>query len=393
MRVMFSASPGVGHIFPMVSLAWALRSAGHEVLLATAGEMAATAKTGIPTVDVSPGLDVAQVFQRSANDVGSLMEDTSRAWTALTREDPDDNERDQAKLVGRMFGAVAEEMIEGTVAAADGWKPDLIVYSAMQGAAEVAAAELGVPAVMHGISPAHALMAGPFREVLHDTMVETYRSRDISIPDMRVRSIDIAPPCLGEPTPHAWPMRAVPFNGGGVIPHWLLNEPDRPCVAVTLGTVLPAFSGLESLSRIFDAARQIDADFLLAIGQNVDTAALGNLPDNVHPCGWISFGTLTQRCSAAIHHGGSGTMFAAMDSGVPQLVLPQGADQFVNASIAHEAGIGMRADPNEVDSVLIKGLLSDDVMRSGAVSTAREMRSMPSPVDVAADLVKFVWQS
>lgn len=385
---MFSAGPGVGHIFPMVSLAWACRAAGHEILLATASEIGATAKTGIPTVDVSPGLDVAQIFQRFAGDAGSLMKDTSSAWAALAREDPSDSDRDQAKLLGSMFGAVADEMIEGTVGVAARWKPDLIIYSAMEGAAEVAATELGIPAVMHGVSPAHHLMAGPFREVLREALAESYRNRGTSVPETEVRSINIAPLRLA--APNDWAMRPVPFNGGGVIPEWMLPDPNRRCIAITLGTVLPAFGGLESMSRILDAARHIDAEFLLAIDENVDTAALGNLPNNVHPCGWISFGMLTQECSAAIHHGGSGTMFAAMDSGVPQLILPQGADQYVNASIAHQAGIGMKADPADVDASMIKELVNDKEMRSLAVSTSREMRRIPPPAQVAADLVEFV---
>jgi hypothetical protein len=37
MRALFVAGPGVGHVFPMVPLAWALRGRGHDVLVATAG--------------------------------------------------------------------------------------------------------------------------------------------------------------------------------------------------------------------------------------------------------------------------------------------------------------------------------------------------------------------
>ena len=34
--MLFAVSPGIGHLFPTIPLAWALRGAGHEVLVATA---------------------------------------------------------------------------------------------------------------------------------------------------------------------------------------------------------------------------------------------------------------------------------------------------------------------------------------------------------------------
>ncbi len=36
MRVLFVSLPGVAHVFPAVPLAWALRVAGHDVIMATA---------------------------------------------------------------------------------------------------------------------------------------------------------------------------------------------------------------------------------------------------------------------------------------------------------------------------------------------------------------------
>src|SRR5664279_3886109 len=45
------------------------------------------------------------------------------------------------------------------------------------------------------------------------------------------------------------------------------------------------------------------------------------------------------RCAAVVNHGGSGTMFGALAHGLGQLVLPQSADNFVNADA--RAGYGM----------------------------------------------------
>src|SRR5262245_54913822 len=40
MRVLFVSCPSAGHVYPMFSLAWALRAAGHEVLVASSAAIA-----------------------------------------------------------------------------------------------------------------------------------------------------------------------------------------------------------------------------------------------------------------------------------------------------------------------------------------------------------------
>ncbi|WP_309114588.1 hypothetical protein [Saccharothrix sp.] len=39
MKVLFVSAPLVGHVFPMIPLAKALRAAGHEVVLATGADV------------------------------------------------------------------------------------------------------------------------------------------------------------------------------------------------------------------------------------------------------------------------------------------------------------------------------------------------------------------
>ena len=51
-----------------------------------------------------------------------------------------------------------------------------------------------------------------------------------------------------------------------------------------------------------------------------------------------------------VHHGGSGTTLGALASGVPQVVLPQGADQFANADALDAAGVAVRLLPEEVNA-------------------------------------------
>ena len=71
-----------------------------------------------------------------------------------------------------------------------------------------------------------------------------------------------------------------------------------------------------------------------------------------------------------VHHGGTGTVLSALEVGLPQLLLPQGADQFFNAEILTTTGAG-RALPN-------------DAQQAGAIKDAVQALSEPHPSAIAA---------
>lgn len=55
MRILFAAAPAYGLLLPIVPLVWAARAAGHEVALATTGELTeVAARAGLPVLDVFP---------------------------------------------------------------------------------------------------------------------------------------------------------------------------------------------------------------------------------------------------------------------------------------------------------------------------------------------------
>ena len=84
-------------------------------------------------------------------------------------------------------------------------------------------------------------------------------------------------------------------------------------------------------------ARHLDAEFVLALG-DADPSSLGELPDNVRAAGWVPLSALLPTCAALVHHGGAGSTLTAIDAGVTQLVLPHGADQYMNADAWRGAG-------------------------------------------------------
>jgi len=81
---------------------------------------------------------------------------------------------------------------------------------------------------------------------------------------------------------------------------------------------------------------------------------------------------------------------ATLGHGLPQVCLPQGADQFVNAAAVASAGAGVSLVPDEatVEAVgnAVTDLLTDESFGEAARRISASIASMPSPDDVAAVL-------
>ena len=89
-------------------------------------------------------------------------------------------------------------------------------------------------------------------------------------------------------------------------------------------------------------------------------------------------------------HGGSGTFLASLAAELPQLCVPQAADQFFNAAACAQAGAGIALSPGGVTSEqvtdAVERLLSDPTFRTAATGISNEIAAMPSPQAVADHL-------
>lgn len=204
-------------------------------------------------------------------------------------------------------------------------------------------------------------------------------------PDRTV--LDVIPASLGGDG-SGWRVRYVPFNGGGLVPTDLAARGDRRRVAVTLGTVMRGPGLLEFVTRLTEQAATVDAEFLLAVGAT-DLSPLGELPPNVRPLTpWVPLARLLNACDAVIHHGGAGSMMTSTAIGVPQLIMPQGADNFSNAAAA--VGQGFALQVAAVDGELLDALLNDTGLRRAALATRDEIAALPSPAALVADFEGLV---
>ena len=81
---------------------------------------------------------------------------------------------------------------------------------------------------------------------------------------------------------------------------------------------------------------------------------------------------------------------AALGAGLPQLCLPQAADQFLNAAASARAGVGLTIDPGEVSvgrvREAIDRLLSVTEFQTAAQRGSDEIAALPSADSVAERL-------
>jgi len=355
----------------MIPLAWAFRAAGHEVLVATADGGLAAGTAGLPVVDVAPGLDMqALIRQRMAELPDSERQQMARGLTDLQTALP-------------KVAIMSTELVDGVMRLAQQWRPDLVVQSGMQASGLVAAGKLGVPLVDHGFG--FARWAGRHEE-WREIMADTFDRYEVHTLPERTVCLDVAPPSMLDEPPMGWPIRYVPYNGGGVLPEWLFERGDRPLIAVTLGTVAPAMTGLGPVERIVAIAPEVDAEFVVALG-DADTSGIGPVPGNVRLTGWLPLNALLRISSALVHHGGAGSTLGALAAGVPQLALPSGADRYINASAVQAGGAGLCAEESDLDAALLAQLLGDDKLRGTAAAISAEIAALPSPANIVERLV------
>ncbi|MBA8926426.1 UDP:flavonoid glycosyltransferase YjiC (YdhE family) [Kutzneria viridogrisea] len=389
MRVLFTMSPGYGHMLPLVSTAWALRAAGHEVLLALAGrteeEVPALVAAGLQVVQVASPEQIGAAFESLQQDERYKGKDRAQMMAERRAQakaaDPTDT------FANQLFGPISDAMVDNTVELALSWRPDLVVHSPLQGVGPLVAAKLGVPTVEHAFGLA-SVKSGAL--ALAEALAPAYRRHGVEGFPQRYELLNVAPPSMriGDP---GWQVRHVPFHGGAVLPDWLLHKPERPRIVVTLGTVLPTWVGLGPLQWVADVAAQVDAEFVLALG-TADPAALGELPANVRPIGWVPLSALLATSAAAIHHGGSGSTMASLAAGVPQILVPQGADQFFNSRAVAKRGVGLEIDTDiaPVTAEDVRRVLTDESIHSAVAQVKAEIAGMPSPADVVARLEGLV---
>ena len=375
MKIVFASLPAYGHLYPLLPLAQACQATGHDVVVVT----------GPPFLDRLP-VPTTTGFPASSTIDGVVAETRVRH-----------PESTGLQLSLAMFADVsAEQTLPGMLAIGEQLRPDLVVFEGMNSGAGVAASVLGVPAA------AFAIGLAPFvYGLLHPETVGYHQSawRDRgqpppSGPVLAEALLDPRPPSLhqegsGLDVPTI-PIRSVAYSDPDApVPDWLTASPERPRVYVTLGTV--SFGAVEVLRRALDDLAELDVDVLVSVGPEGDPSALGDQGERVHAERFVPQSQVLPLVDLVVHHGGTGTVLGALEAGRPQLLLPQGADQFINAELipAVEAGRALVNDDQAPGAIAeqVAAMLGDSVETATARRISAEIAAMPAPEEVVAELV------
>ncbi len=246
-------------------------------------------------------------------------------------------------------------------------RPDLVVHEWGLPGAAVAARRAGIPSLWHGFG----------------RMIPAGIGLELPTEPPGLPHLDICPPSLQDKdfvaTAERIELRPVPFA-----------EPvgwdgrRGSLIYLTLGT---AFGTAELLTTAIEGLAALGRHVVVATGR----VELGAVPDNVTVRNWVPQATLLPHVDVVVHHGGSGTTLGALAAGVPQLVLPQGADQFANAEALAAASAGLCLLPEELTATAVAEhtrtlLRADSGHRDAARTIAEEIARMPAPADVARQL-------
>jgi MGT family glycosyltransferase len=162
-------------------------------------------------------------------------------------------------------------------------------------------------------------------------------------------------------------------------------------VYLTLGTV---FNKPEVLRAVVSALAALEIRLLVTVGPQGDPAALGPQPANVMVERFVSQSEVLPMCAAVVSHGGSGTMLGAAGLGLPQVSLPQAADQFRNTQGLLLAGAGLGLHPDQADGAAVaeavRKVIDDPEIRAAAGRLGQQIASMPGPDEVVSRLEELV---
>lgn len=420
MRIMVAAWPSTTHIYPIVPLAWALQSAGHEVRVATYPSMTEViTSAGLTAVqlgeneELPPKPILDQEKLDTVTEALSLDSDESMLWSFFRHR--------VLPVLSKFYADKSDDethrpMVDDLVEFARGWQPDLVLWDASFFAAPVAARVCGAAhaRLMIGVDywawsrevfrerlgRRHPqLGADPLTELIQPMLTRFGFEAD---DEMLIGqwTVDPTPPRMQLPLDVRFlPVRAVPYNGGTAVPAWVRELPKRPRVCLTVG-----LSGRErliasgvSLSELL--AQLVELDIELVATLNADQLdADASLPENVRLVEYMPLDLLLPGCSAVIHHGGPGTFGAAVAARVPQLITgvlsswDNGASgpaaQYV---VRRGGGLALGHEEFSVEALKRKLLriLEEPSFREGTAQLHEDLLAAPSPASVVPALERL----
>ncbi|MBK1787858.1 activator-dependent family glycosyltransferase [Prauserella cavernicola] len=418
MNVLFVSYPEKTHFLPMVPVAWALRTAGHEVRVASQpGFSEVITQAGLTAVPVGTDRDSQRMLQAHPDylDLRGPRAEDGDMWREGAQESNWEHLREEYESAVQWWHRMDNfPLIADLVDFARHWKPDLVVWEPSTYAGAIAAKACGAaharltngPDVLGGCRETYLRVMNQQPPENRDDPLANWLGRYAReaggefTEDMATGhfTIEQLPGSLRVDADLEYvPVRYVPYGGPAVLPRWLWDDPPtRPRVALTLGTTATErFDGYSiDVRAVLDALAGLDVEVVATIPES-EQLKLGSLPGNVRAVPFVPLHALVPTCSAVIHHAGFGTLCTTALHGVPQLILPW--DFFDEAELAdrvaeHGGGLVVHRT-DDVGTVVRDSLvriLDEPEFAERARALSTEMRDLPTPNELVARLEELV---
>jgi hypothetical protein len=404
MRVMCTVSAWASHWFPMVPVLWALRAAGHDVrVVCPPSQAEALTRAGLTPVPVLGELDIA--FLARLRNVWDAQGGTwPYAWlpphpvTGVEMTNVADfGFPDFAKASGERIATPVARNGAAAVDVARRFAPDLILHEPLAMEGLLAARITGKPSAVHLWGPIGTHETDPAAAAVVEYPVGSFRPHKAG--PVTLDTVEhVIDPCAAALGPAVgsdrMPVRYIPFNGPGAMPSWVLEETTRPRVAIVWGNSLSAMYGPASFAvpLIAEALADLDVEVIVTTG-SADVNRVGDQPANVRVVEQLPLHLLLPTCAAVIHHGGAGCLMTAVAAGVPQVVLPTGMDQPINAARLAATGAAIAIPRAVADVASIRAAVSEVLANRAYAAAADNLREQndlrPTPAELVTSLEKL----
>lgn len=339
MRVLAACSlGGAGHLHPLLPFLAAAQRRGHETLV-----------VGPPALRELVGI-AGYPFQAGG--------EPPEAEVAPIRELLPVAPPPEASVLGNrdLFGRLATTaMLPRMEQICRDWSPAIMLRDPCEYASAVVGQRLGIPTAQVAISLADAEAgsidaAAPALEEHRTGLVE----------ELRASPYLTRIPASLDPSPFATTVRyrAPETHASQPLPDWWGGS-EAPLVYMTFGTVLGYMTiAADVFGAALEAVDGLPIRVLLTVGRAFDPASLGPIPSNVHVESWVEHADVLPAADVVVCHGGSGTVFGALAVGVPLVVVPVFADQFLNAERVAANGAGIVIEGERSAARIADGITS-----------------------------------
>ncbi|MEU8252230.1 nucleotide disphospho-sugar-binding domain-containing protein [Nonomuraea sp. NPDC048916] len=395
------------HIYSMAPVGWALRAAGHEVRYAgprNPAEVEPFLETGLEAMWFGDDLDIA----RQRRFAGDDLEGQHKLSESRPERYTDEYIREVYHHWTKIFQWTSpDRLLTEMLHFARQWQPDLVVWDPMMYAGPLVATAVGAAHVRMLYAADQTARIGfqhralrerrpdvpdPLVEWMSGWLARHGREFDDTL-RYGMATIDPSPSCIRYDLDVAYvPVRFVPVNRPLPVPSWVVQEPERPRVCLTLGVSNRQVHGREeaSVAALLEGLGRLDVEVIATLNAD-QIAAVPRLPGNMRAVDFIPMNEALATCSAIVHQGGGATIGNAVVNGVPQLIVPGTTwSERVSALAQRKRGYGLLLDLEDLTSEAVceqvGRLIDDPSFARCAAEAQREMLATRTLADIVPDL-------